>query len=180
LVDTNGWSNLRLQSNSPCINAGNNTSVTTSTDLDGNPRIVAGTVDVGAYECQSPALLDYFIWAQGYGLPTASSAVYADADGDGLSNWQEWCCLTCPTNALSALRMVSAAPAETNVLVRWESVTGLTYHLLRSTNLAAWPPFQLLATNLPGQAGSTSHLDTNAASVGPLFYRVGVGSYIPP
>jgi hypothetical protein len=51
-VDTNGWSNLRLQSNSPCINAGNNDFVTWSTDLDGNPRIVGGTVDMGAYEFQ--------------------------------------------------------------------------------------------------------------------------------
>src|SRR5499427_8764601 len=37
-VDTNGWANLRLQSNSPCINAGNNAYVVGSTDLDGNPR----------------------------------------------------------------------------------------------------------------------------------------------
>jgi hypothetical protein len=42
--------NLRLQSNSPCINAGNNDYVTTSVDLDGNPRVSAGVVDVGAYE----------------------------------------------------------------------------------------------------------------------------------
>ncbi len=53
-VDTNGWSNLRLKSNSPCINAGNNAYVTSATDLDGNPRIVSGTVDMGAYEFQPP------------------------------------------------------------------------------------------------------------------------------
>jgi hypothetical protein len=49
--------NLRLQSNSPCINAGNNDYVTTATDLDGNPRILDGTVDIGAYEFTTPELL---------------------------------------------------------------------------------------------------------------------------
>jgi parallel beta-helix repeat protein len=42
--------NLRLQSDSPCINAGNNDYVTTTFDLDGNPRISGGVVDIGAYE----------------------------------------------------------------------------------------------------------------------------------
>ena len=51
-VDTNGWSNLHLRTNSPGINAGNNDYVTTATDLDGNPRIAGGTVDMGAYEFQ--------------------------------------------------------------------------------------------------------------------------------
>jgi hypothetical protein len=49
--------NLRLQSNSPCINAGNNSYVTNATDLDGNPRISGGTVDIGAYELQLPPQL---------------------------------------------------------------------------------------------------------------------------
>jgi hypothetical protein len=55
-VDTNGRANLRLQPNSPCINAGDNSYVTNATDLDGNPRIAGGTVDIGAYEYQWPQL----------------------------------------------------------------------------------------------------------------------------
>jgi hypothetical protein len=49
--------NLRLQASSPCINAGNNAYVTNSTDLDGLPRIVGGTVDMGAYEYQTSLLV---------------------------------------------------------------------------------------------------------------------------
>ena len=61
---------LRLQSNSPCINSGDNAFAPNGTDLDGNPRIVGGTVDVGAYEFQTPALLISYVWLQQFGLPT--------------------------------------------------------------------------------------------------------------
>ncbi|RRJ88503.1 T9SS C-terminal target domain-containing protein [Paenimyroides tangerinum] len=47
--------NFRLQNNSPAINIGNNIYLpsTTTTDIEGNSRIVNSTVDLGAYENQS-------------------------------------------------------------------------------------------------------------------------------
>jgi hypothetical protein len=45
---------FRLQPNSPCINTGNNAYAAAATDLDGLPRVVNGTVDMGAYEWQVP------------------------------------------------------------------------------------------------------------------------------
>jgi hypothetical protein len=173
-VDTNGWSNLRLQSNSPCINAGNNAYVSGTTDLDGRPRIVGGIVDMGAYEFQ-PGVSGAFIgWLQQYGLPTDGSADCADADADGMNNWQEWVCGTDPTDPLSALRLLSALRTGTNTTVTWQSVTGVNYFLECGTNLSASPCFKCVATNIVGQAGTTSYADTNATGAGPFFYRVGV------
>jgi len=109
--------------------------------------------------------------------PTDSSANYLDTYYGGHNNWQEWHCQTDPTNPLSLLRLLSASPAGTppgGVTVTWQSVAGVTYLLERSTNLSASPPFTLMGPNLPGQPGTTTYTDTNAASLAPLFYRVAV------
>lgn len=66
--------NLRLQSNSPCINTGNNAFVADGTDLDGRPRIGGGTVDMGAYEFQGSQPV----------LNVAKSA------GGAVLSWPQW------------------------------------------------------------------------------------------
>jgi len=164
--------NLRLQSNSPCINAGNNALVNTATDLDGRARVVSGRVDMGAYEFQ-PGLSGAFLgWLQRYGLPTDGSADYADSDHDGMNNWLEWACGTDPTNPLSVLRLLPPAITSTTTTVTWQSVAGVNYSLGRSSNLTS--SFTVLATHIVGQAGATSYIDTNAAGARAFFYRVGV------
>jgi hypothetical protein len=163
---------FHLQTNSPCINSGNNSDVAINTDLDGNSRIVGGTVDIGAYEFQTPSSVLSCAWAQQYDLPTDGTADYADSDGDHMSNYAEWKAGTIPTNAASVLALYSPATTNTvGITVTWQSVSGVTYYLRSSTNL---PAFTSIQSNIVGQAGSTSYTDTTATNTGPYFYRVGV------
>jgi hypothetical protein len=163
--------NLRLQSNSPCVNVGLNSVVTTSTDLDGRPRII-GSVDLGAYEFQGP----FNAWLAQYGLPTDGSADFVDSDHDGMNNWQEWRCGTNPTNALSVLRMFPLVPSGSNIKVSWQSVAGINYFLERSAVVGSPGSFISIATNLSGSTGTLLYTDTNPPPSARLFYRVGVGN----
>jgi hypothetical protein len=163
---------FHLQSNSPCINSGNNAGVTASADLDGNPRIAGGTVDQGAYEFQSPASVISYAWLQQYGLPADGSADYADTDGTGMSNWQKWIAGLNPTNSTSVLQAIPGL-FPSGITVLWPSVSGRTYLVQRSTNLTA-QPFTTIQSNILGHAGTSSYTDYSATNGGPYFYRVGV------
>ncbi len=167
-------SDFHLQSNSPCINAGYNASVTVIADLDGNSRIVGNNVDIGVYEFQSPSSLLSYAWAQQNSLPTDGSADFTDPDSDGMNNYGEWRSDTVPTNALSVLKMVTATNSPTGAKVTWQSVSTRSYWLERATNLSIASPFQSIATNIAGVAGTKTFTDTSATNGGPYFYRVGV------
>jgi hypothetical protein len=168
--------NFRLQPFSPCINSGNNSAVSAATDLDGNPRVAGGSVDIGAYEYQTPASIISYAWLQKFGLPVDGSADFADTDSDGMNNWQEWVAGTDPSDPSSVLKMLAPLTATNSagVIVSWQSVSNRTYYLQRSTNPAAQPAFVTIQSNLFGQSCATSFTDTNAPQTGALFYRVGV------
>jgi hypothetical protein len=109
--------NPRLQSDSPCINSGDNAYVVGTTDLDGNPRIVGGTVDIGAYEYQTPTSILSYAWLQQYGLPTDGSADYADTDGTGQNNLFKWVAGLDPTNPASVFVLnIAAVPNQSQAM----------------------------------------------------------------
>jgi hypothetical protein len=180
---TNGGNNIiydplledkaRLQSSSPCINAGHNLSAGSATDLEGQPRISGGAVDMGAHEFQNPASRISYAWLVQFGLPTDGSADGLDGDGDGHTHFQEWRARTVPTDPGSVLRMHAPMPDSSGVVLGWDSVAGVKYFLQRSVGLQAPSGFSTVQSNIVGQAGMTGFTDTNAAG-DVLLYRVGV------
>jgi len=144
--------------------------------LDGNPRIVGGTVDLGAYEYQTPVSQISYAWLQQYGLPITTNIDTADLDGTGFTVYQDWIAGLNPTNALSVLAMLPPVPTNNRagLVVSWESVSNITYFLQSSTNLGMQPAFSTSQSNIVGQPSTTSFTDASATNAGPYFYRVGV------
>jgi hypothetical protein len=162
--------NLRLQSDSPCINGGKNSYLLATTDLAGDPRISGGTVDLGAYEYPNPSSRLSYAWLRQYGLPTDGSADMADTDKDTADNWHEWIAGTDPIDAESTLRMLSVANSPSGLVVAWSSVTDRFYSLERATTL---PSFSVVATNIIGLPTSTIFTDADPPPA-PVYYRVQV------
>src|SRR5262249_4664544 len=164
--------NWRLQSNSPCINAGNNAYVVGSTDLDGNPRIVGGTVDIGAYEFQSPVSQVSYAWLQQYGLPIDSSTDTADPDADGVDNYHEWLAGTDPTNRFSSPAPLTITPAgvsPSGIILSW-STNALGFVLQSAADLTS---SALWTTNLPAPVViGNQNVVTNPISGPQQFFRL--------
>jgi hypothetical protein len=65
---------------------------------------------------------------------------YADSDGDGVSNLNEFLAGTDPTNAASALRL-QLQPTAQGLFLDWNTQSGLIYQVQVSSDLKSWTSF---------------------------------------
>ncbi len=72
---------LRLQAGSPAIDGGDNSVNSAATDLDGQPRIVGGVIDLGAYESQSTSTATATATPTPTGTSTATATSTPTATG---------------------------------------------------------------------------------------------------
>jgi len=171
-------SDYLLQSNSPCINWGDNTYVSGAVDLEGNPRIVEGYVDVGCHEYQgvigeadndADGMSD--AWErQWFGVNVLPDG---NPDGDESPNVDEYVAGTDPTNGYSFFTAADTV-AEVNgtncFVVEWISIPDRLYSVQWSTNIVSG--FQTLETGIEHPQGSYTDTTHNAESEG--FYKVDV------
>jgi hypothetical protein len=115
----------------------------------------------------------------GNGIPDAWEAWYfggsnhvvgLDADGDGLSDVDEFRCGTDPTNAYSCLVVSNLVTDAAGAVLSWPSVAGRSYTIRKAADLVVGFT-SVVASNLPAQPPMNVY--TDAVDPGPaVFYRV--------
>ena len=75
------------------------------------------------------------LWLHDHGLTNYVSDDLLDIDGDGMLTWEEYIAGTDPTNHASRLLIEIAGQNEDGTVLEWNSVSGRTYGIERSTNL---------------------------------------------
>jgi alpha-D-xyloside xylohydrolase len=102
----------------------------------------------------------------------ASSCAACDADGDGLTNAQEYRTGTAPMDPANVLRIASVQTSGNDYVISFPSVSGMTYRVQRTDELSPSPVWETVMDNIAGTGGSISITDPGAVSLPRRFYRV--------
>ncbi len=159
---------MALRPGSPAL--GNATLSPVTTDQRGFPAV--GSKDSGAYEAGTITNYANFIWES---LPHTAAEPQAaatfDFDGDGESNGDEYTAGTLASDPLSVFRIVQTSLGGGIFSVTFPTVTGRTYQLQSSPDLA--DPWTDVGSAAGGTGGNVT-LPANVAGFSRYFFRVSV------
>ena len=163
----------RLLSDSPCINAGTNEAwMADDSDLDGVPRIVGPTVDLGAYEYPLTPSGIPGVWLRDHGLPTDGSEDFADTDIDGMDNRGEYQADTIPTDSDSVLRFLAIGEQWGGTRLDWKGGRDAWQFLEVREDLMRTGETWTAIYGIPPPTPLTNAVIDFGASDRMLFYRI--------
>ena len=165
---------FHLLTGSPCIDTGNNAFVTTANDLDGNPRIVNGTVDMGAYEYQNTAMIQIQPLSQ---TNTIGQTVALSVIATGSVLTYQWLFdgtdIAGATNAILTLANIQLTETGVYSVIVSNSLASVTSS--NATLTVNYPPpvitSQPQPTNLTIFAGSTAAFSASVLTYSPTVYQ---------
>lgn len=170
-----------LDTNSPCLDTGNNLIIASGYGFDGIARPLASViggpavVDMGCYEkininadSDGDTMPDG--WENDNGLNPAVDDAADDEDSDWYNNLSEYIAGTDPLDPASLLS-VSNSAATNGFVITWNSVTSRTYSVFWTDNLLT-NSFQALEVDVNYPRGS--YTDTVHAVESTGFYKVEV------
>ena len=153
------------------------TTYTRSATVDGRPAILPAGTGSFSYGTATQGLIERLDLVVGETFAEWSQRLFGhavdpngDEDGDGQTNMQEYLAGTDPKNPNSRFFVTSLTPAAGGgITFTWDSTSGKTYTVERTTDFQTWTPLQ---SNILGTGGTLSFTDSNPGGSLKLFYRV--------
>ena len=148
--------------------------ITATATASGSSSQFSNTVGLVATDSDGDGIPDNWMNAH-FGHPTGqagdNSLATDDADGDGLTNFQEFRAGTDPVVAGSRLRITAVTRSGSDLVIAFASVVGKTYRIETKDDLslANWT---LLQDQVFATSTSTQITDLGATTLSKRFYRV--------